>query len=140
MNRIIPSELQKAYQNTNYKVFTKEKEILLRVKYRSLEMDELLIQLGEDKFIFITAANPYSIPNSNSENQILNQILENKIIDLQKIYYYGVGESPDRKWKEDSFCVIGISLKNAMNLARNFSQNGILFGKKDQPTKIVWTF
>jgi UDP-N-acetyl-D-mannosaminuronic acid transferase (WecB/TagA/CpsF family) len=130
--------LQTAYEQTNYKVFLEQKEILLRVGRISAEMDLLLEELKKENFAYITAANPYSVLKSEKENSKLNRELENKIKEQKYFYLKGIGVSPDDNWKEESFCIFGIDLEEGEALAKEFSQNAFLFGKKNTVTEIIW--
>lgn len=134
----ISQELRIAYEQTNYKVFLEQEEILLRVGRISREMDLLLEELKKENFAFITAANPYSVLKSEKENSKLNRELENKIKEQKYLYLKGIGESPDGKWKEESFCVFGIDLNEAKTLSKEFSQNAFLFGKKNAAIELIW--
>lgn len=101
-------------------------------------MDLLLEELKKENFAFITAANPHSVLKSEKENTKLNRELEKKIKEQKYFYLKGIGESPDDNWKEKSFCILGIELEEAYILAKEFSQNAFLFGKKNTSAELIW--
>ena len=75
----ISQELQTVYEQTNYRVILEHKEILLRVGVISEEMNLLLEESEKETYVFVTAANPYSVLKSEEENVRLTQQLEDKI-------------------------------------------------------------
>ncbi|HMV45251.1 MAG TPA: DUF3293 domain-containing protein [Leptospiraceae bacterium] len=127
-----------AYKNTLYKIFYQDKEFKIEVDKRSDFVDKLLIDKGVTSYIFITAANPHSLLVSEAENEKANLELENQIKQKALFYCKGVGESKDGEWKEDSFFVLGISLKEGMSIAKQFSQNAFLYGRKKTKTRLIW--
>ncbi|MBK6608250.1 MAG: DUF3293 domain-containing protein [Leptospiraceae bacterium] len=135
----ISQELQTVYEQTNYRVILEHKEILLRVGVISEEMNLLLEESEKETYVFVTAANPYSVLKSEEENVRLTQKLEDKIKEKEYFYIKGIGESPDGNWKEESFCILGIDLEEAKLLSKEFSQNAFLFGKKNTVTELIWT-
>lgn len=138
MNHInIPEELHIAYRETNYIVFYQKKEIVLRVGKYSVEMDFLLDEFGFNSYAFITAANPYSTQKSRKENIQLNLELQNKMKQKGFKYVNGIGESLDKTWREESFCIFEIELKEANALALYFSQNAFIYGKRNFPPELI---
>lgn len=134
----ISVELRNAYENTDYKVFFDEKEIILKIGKVSIEMTQILDDLRVNNFAFITAANPYSSLKSSEENQIRNLELEKFLIKKEIPYCKGIGESGDNTWKEESFCAFGIDLEIAKQLAKEFEQNAFVFGMENGVPEIVY--
>lgn len=134
----ISAELRKVYEDTDYKVFFDQKEIILKVGKESIEMNQILDDLRVNNFAFITAANPNSSLKPIEENRIRNLELEKFLIQKEILYCKGIGESGDNTWKEESFCAFGIDLQIAKKLAKAFEQNAFVFGMENGVPKIVY--
>lgn len=130
--------LRLAYEQTNYKVFHKGKEVVFRVGKKSSELDSLLKELGFTKYVFLTAANPFSTLRPENENKKKNLELESKLVQNKFFYLNGLGESIDGGWSEDSFCIFGMQLTEAIQLAFEFSQNAFLYGSRSVTPRIIY--
>lgn len=131
-------ELKDAYYKTSYILFYENSEITLHINEHSEKMSQILKSHDVDTFVYITAANPHSLLCPEIENQKLNSELEKDIRNLGLLYFKGIGESIDSTWREESFCVLGISLKKGMALAKNYSQNAFLYCRKKTKVRLIW--
>lgn len=122
-------ELLKAYHQALYVVFIESGEMVLKVGERNPALIDLLQRKQTENWAYLTAANPRSQLLSDEENQSRNQHLES-ILEKQKyLYFKGEGRSAQGNWpSEKSFLVLGISEKEAIHLARQFNQAGLLIG------------
>lgn len=87
---------------------------------------------------YLTAWNPKSQPLDLESNRSRNQEL---LAEIQSNPLYliipGVGESPDGKWSEESFLVLGMDEKAGYRLAVKFEQNAFVCGVKGHLAKLV---
>ena len=117
--------------NTDYLVFFKEKPFQL---IPGSPLPEQLLELLNLKklktFAYITAYNPNSLLQENSENVKRQESLKAELVRKERWILPGYSQSKKKDWeREESFFVAGISLPEAMHLAYQFSQNAILFGE-----------
>ncbi|MCA6523842.1 MAG: DUF3293 domain-containing protein [Pseudanabaena sp. M051S1SP2A07QC] len=84
----------------------------------------------------ISAANPLEEVLSDDDNTrrhlALCDILESRKLKFEEV----VGESPDRKWSENSFAIEGMSQEDACKLAERFGQRAI-FELTQEKIKVV---
>lgn len=101
-------------------------------------INDLLKRLNVSSWCFITAWNPLSIELSLQENTKRNEELFADLHDDQVIK--GEGRDPNGKWHpEQSFLIIGISRKKAVDLAVKFGQRAIIYGETNQPAELIET-
>lgn len=102
------------------------------------DVENLLDQHKVVWWCFITAWNPLSVELSLQENQKRNDQLK---LDLSSyIILKGEGRDPNGNWQpERSFLVLGISRKDAVNLAVKYNQAAIIFGEKGMPAELLDT-
>ncbi|MDX1957047.1 MAG: DUF3293 domain-containing protein [Leptospiraceae bacterium] len=121
-----------------YEFYYHKTIVTLRINQINEELDRILEADSFSTYSFITANNPKSMRLKSSENKQRNLELEKILIDKQFIYYSGLGYSQDMAWKEESFCIFGISLIDAKELGSQFGQNAILFGEiKKYPELVI---
>lgn len=97
-------------------------------------LDEFLSSKGAYSWAFLTAWNPGSILLTLEENKIRNSELIRELGSFESIE----GEGKAEDWKEESFLVFGIDLRNALELAKKFGQNAIVFGTYAKPAELVF--
>ena len=133
----LPPEQAEAYRDADYVVLGDD-ELVLRIGEPSPRLDALLDSLGAPCAAFLTAANPRSAPRPPADNKQLNTALR-KLIDAAGYPRYdGEGRSPDGKWRERSFLIVGIFRENAEALGRLFSQNAIVFIERGKAPALVF--
>jgi hypothetical protein len=130
-------DLLSAYRSTDYIVHGFLEPI--RIGEVSAEADEFLFKRGFTEWAFLTAFNPLSVELGQSENEKRNHHL------AQCIEGYDVltGEGKDRAgiWPpETSFFIAGITFQKAVELAQQFGQRAMVYGKINLPAKMVETF
>ncbi|MBM75327.1 MAG: hypothetical protein CMK59_07990 [Proteobacteria bacterium] len=122
----IPSELLKAYTDTDYVVHASP-DFILNISKHSNAFAQLTKTLRCWEAVFITAHNPYSKPQSPLKNKESNDLLEDEIIQNGWTYFKGVGQSKDCTWKEDSFLIFNIDQQSAYNLGKRHRQNAVVW-------------
>ena len=129
MTTNIKKELLDSYTAANYHVYAVP-SFILKIDILSKELRKLLIELNVKFAAFITAFNPYSQELSLKENRLRNKKLEGKIQSLDLYYIKGDGRCGDSgevgEVGEESFLVLGLSKKQAINLGKESQQNAIV--------------
>ena len=126
MTTNIKKELLDSYAAANYHVYA-DPSFILKIDISSKELRKLLIELNVKFAAFITAFNPYSQELSLKENRLRNKKLEGKIQSLDLYYIKGDGRCGDSGVVgEESFLVLGLSKKQAINLGKESQQNAIV--------------
>lgn len=129
-------EMDAAYRATTYTVYLPSgnggtKNMELRVGHHSAALDQLLGHLHCEEWAFISAANPGSRRLPEAVNAERHRQLHDTVRRLNLPYFAGSGipDSPD--WPaEPSLMVLGVSLKQAQNIASRFGQRAILAGTR----------
>ena len=110
----------------------------LKVGESHPRINELLNEFKASSWCFITAWNPLSVELSSEENTKRNEQLFAEIQDYQIIK--GEGRDSNNEWtSEQSFLIIGISRKKAIDLAVKFGQRAIVYGETNQPAELIET-
>lgn len=122
----ISQKLLKEYKDADYYVYANP-SFILKIGTTSKELRKLLIDLNAKYAAFITAFNPYSQELQPKENRLRNEKLEEKIQSLDLRYIKGDGRCGDSGVVgEESFLVLGLSKKQAINLGKESQQNAIV--------------
>lgn len=101
-------------------------------------INELLKRSKISSWCFITAWNPLSVELSLEENTTRNEKLFAEIRDYQVIK--GEGRDPNGEWTpEQSFLVVGIFRKKAVDLAVRFGQRAVLYGEINKAAELIET-
>jgi len=130
-------ELRILYTDALYTI--SDLEINLVVGDRQLDFDIVLKDHHTKSACLITAANPYSQELTEEENITRNDELK---LELDKKWKSVNAFSSDQKaqeWKEEGFCVFGISLIEALTLAGKYGQHAILFYEIDKEVELIFT-
>lgn len=110
----------------------------LRVGEVHIGINDLLKHYDVSSWCFIIAWNPLSVELSSEENTKRNEGLFAYLRDYQIVQ--GKGRDPSGKWTpEQSFLALGISRKEAIDLAVKFGQRAIVYGEVSQPAKLIET-
>jgi hypothetical protein len=130
------NDLLSAYRNTDYIVNGFQEPI--RIGEVSAEADEFLLKRCFTEWAFLTAFNPLSVELGHIENEQRNHHLAKCI----EGYDVLTGEGKDRAgiWPpEASFFIAGITFQKAVELAQQFGQRAIVYGKINQRAELVET-
>ncbi len=131
------SDLIRIYNNTAYHV--PELDLVILPGQENVRLKEVLSQYGAHTFAFITAYNPQGIETAKVLNIEAHQRLIGDIIHAGMDYMEGFGHGSNGWEDENSLFIPGISLKEALSLARKYRQNAFVFGEKAGLPVIVWT-
>ncbi|MDO6694525.1 DUF3293 domain-containing protein [Aliiglaciecola sp. 3_MG-2023] len=142
----IDPELLAAYKNAEYVVFsdgcfsdlTTKQQLAILVDKPSRRLQALMEKKHCKQAAFITAYNPHSVAMTESENLIAQAKLIKLLHNMGLEFIEGVGRDPQRLWPEEkSVLVLNISKQQALNLARQFRQNAIVWIEADGIGKLL---
>jgi hypothetical protein len=132
----LDESLLKAYKQTTYAV--PSLKINIRIGEKCPLLDQLLQKLERRSWCFVTAWNPQSKLFSDEENKTRNHKLKEGLIQSGYIYYDGLGIGDDGQWPpEESILVIGINRLEALEIAKEWEQNAIVFGEIDEKASLI---
>jgi hypothetical protein len=132
--------LVEAYENTTFRIECPEGGVSLRPRSHSSALDQILAKNKWQYAAVITAFNPKSIEKTREQNELANRRLERKIISDGYIFFPGAGAGDDLNWlPEDSYLILDIALKQALEIAEEFGQYAIAFHTLGQKTAIELT-
>lgn len=138
---MIKPELIEAYSKTHYFI----EGVKVPIKIGELFDFENLPKLQDntspiESIAFITAYNPYSEILTDEENYVLNKKLEDSAVELEYIYFRGIGLNPSGKWKgEKSIAIVNISKDSASKISKMYKQNAFVYLKRNEIAQLVIT-
>lgn len=133
-------ELRAAYTRAVYRADTESEPIYLRVGERNSALDRWLAARSARDFAFVSAANPGSVPLSESENLHRHERLLARLREDGRIFEHGESyEAASGGWREASLLVCGIERQAAIALARDFGQAALLVGEAGAAVELVFT-
>jgi hypothetical protein len=134
---MITLELEEAYRRTIYRVFVRGEVIELRVGKRSVRLEVILRDCGQDHWVLITAFNPRSNSISLEENLRRDKGLEAELVESGYETLRTKAIDPKGTWPDEwGFLVIGMKTFEGQAIARKFDQNAILTGKVGHPVHL----
>ncbi len=125
----------KLFQKTKYLVYCNNKIYNIQINKNNKWIDKCLT--GKKGWTLITAFNPLPKILSQEENIKRNKDLETLIKKAGLIYYNAKGIG-NNDWVEDSFLILNISKRKAIELGNKYSQLAIIYGIKSNPAKILF--
>jgi hypothetical protein len=106
----------------------------------SSAVDRLLIELGLDRWVYITACNPWSRRLPDEQNQGRMHELETRLNELPCTVYHGRGVGTAGNWPpEPSLLVLGLSEEQGLDLGLKFGQAAIVVGRQGENARLAWT-
>jgi hypothetical protein len=131
----LDEQLRIAYEHTTYRVVNPALD--LRIHHLHPLLDALLKERGFRDWAFLTSVNPQSeIQPEDINRERLFQL--RKILESSPwVFFEGVGIGDDGKWPpEPGFLLLGISLKEALQLGRQWEQKAIVAGQQGQAAQL----
>jgi hypothetical protein len=129
---MLDERLIEAYRATDYVLFVGDRhDVTLNIGRHNPDFDSVLDQREATTAVVVTAYNPRSVVQSESENRArhaqLTALLDARGCD----YALGEGRDPTGHWKAELECVVfGIPLETGLEIARRFEQNAIVFVRR----------
>jgi hypothetical protein len=116
-------------------------EMALRIEHLNREWDTYLKRRGKSTWASITAYNPNATEQCQAENEAAQQRLRNRLEELGFPYLEGRGQGGDaaNPWPpEPCFFVLGIRLKEAVEVGHEFGQVAVVWGHLRERAKLVY--
>lgn len=132
-------ELNAAYRNTEYRVFTPETTLCLLIDKSSPEFTAWCRAQEVRSWAIITAWNPYSQECSSCDNDDANRRLMTLLQAQGYKHLDAEGQSLDYNWPaEKSFFIWNIKTQDAARLGSQFEQHAIVVGTDDTAAELAW--
>ena len=134
---VIPADLIKAYESTDFRVLEPQ-AFTMRVGRYSPELQALYVDLRVSSAGYLTAWNPYSAETSDENNKCAQEELRRNL-SLDGLPNLGaLGIDPSGDWPgEESIFVPGLGLERAKALGAAFGQNAIVWADADAVPQLV---
>lgn len=133
----IAAELLSAYQATDFVVFDRDEEWVLKVGVPSPRIDALLDRHSAATATIVTAFNPRSRVLAPAENAARHQSMVLVLQERGLPFLYGEGRDPSGGWIAETECIVfGISLTEGLELARRFDQNAVVFIERGKAPRL----
>jgi Protein of unknown function (DUF3293) len=132
-----PNQFEEIYLETNYIVQDGESQFVFRIG--ETNVDELLNRYEATSWAFITAHNPYSRQLSIAENETRQSELTDLVKSKNLRFVEGFGECTTPGW-EHEMClfIFNIELTLAIELAKKYEQNAIVYGELGGVPQLIW--
>jgi hypothetical protein len=134
-----PSELEKVYRASNYRVDLGNTHLVIRIDQPHAEVDALLAHHGCLSWTFLTAYNPGSLLLPAVENRVRQERMQREVNAAGWVFYPGEGVGTDGWPGEESLLVLGIDVTAALALARRHGQLALVFGRRGETAQLLWT-
>jgi hypothetical protein len=89
--------------------------------------------------VVLTAWNPGELRPSLTENQAANRALATRLDAEGCPVWPADGRNPDGSFHEPGFCVWGLPIDRALDIARSFDQYAIYVYRADGVREVAWT-
>jgi hypothetical protein len=134
-----PSELEKAYRASQYRVDLADSPLVIRIGQPHDKVDALLAHHGCFTWAFLTAHNPGSVLLSAAENEVRQARLRDEVSAAGWVFYPGEGLGTAGWPGEESLLVLGIDSADALALAGRHGQLALVFGRTGETAQLLWT-
>lgn len=145
----ISGDLIAAYRSTEYRIESGAESgcgaITLRIDQHSEPLSRLFAASGHRCGAFITACNPFSVPQTHEENlaacarlqDTLGRRLRGCPVKAGQILE-GTGCDPTGTWPaEKSFLALGLDLETSKAVGKEFGQNAVVWAGSDAIPRLV---
>ena len=130
--------LWRAYARAVFRVFDEGRPISFRVGRTSARLDLLLERHAARRWAHITAWNPSSIPLTKAENERRQRRLVAALKRAGFTALEGDGADPRGRWTpEPTAFALGIGVREARRLGREYAQLAIVVGQRGKPARLV---
>src|SRR5262249_4779970 len=133
----IAAELLSAYVATDFVVFDGGEDWVLKVGVPSPQVDALLDRHGATRATIVTAFNPRSRVLPPEVNLARHRALR-RLPDARGLsFLFGAGRDPGGEWIAETECIVfGVPLAEALDLARHFDQNAVVFIERGKAPRL----
>lgn len=131
--------LRQAYLDTTYRIVSEPRPIDIRIGEPNVALDHFLRANRVRQWAFVTASNPRSHPLADFDNAKRNAAMRSSLEETGWRVVDGVGLPSRSGWRpEHSVLILGIERDAAIELARHWEQNAIVYGMLGQSPELVW--
>ncbi|AEE53977.1 DUF3293 domain-containing protein [Haliscomenobacter hydrossis] len=136
----IDERLLQAYLSSTYRVYQGTDECTdIFIGRKHPVLDQYLLEMGLQNWVFITAWNPRSQILSIEENITKQTRLLAEVHNTGLSYFPGEGIGTDEEWPpEQSLWVPGVSLAVAVDWGKRFEQNAVVWGELGGKAELVF--
>jgi hypothetical protein len=131
----IPPGLIAAYRATDYRVGDTGSGFSFRIEQPSPELARLLAERGVSCAAYMTASNPFSVPQPDEVNAAAHAALLRELAgrSIEAIEGSGRGDEAEEK----SVLALGLGLEAARELGEKLRQNAIVWAAADGIAKLI---
>ena len=134
---VIPADLIKAYESTDFRVLEPQ-AFTMRVGRYSPELQALYADLRVSSAGYLTAWNPFSAETSEEGNRKAQRHLLRQLSVEGFPTMNALGIDPSGDWPgEESIFVPGLDLERAKTLGAEFGQNAVVWADADAVPQLV---
>lgn len=131
-------QLEQSYLDTTYSVFTNNEKYDLYIN--QLIPSEIEQLLENKSAVILTAWNPRSQALSIEDNMLRNLDLLRSLSNMDYLVFEALGQGADPSWPaEMSFLIIGITQKEAENMAIEHEQYAYVWLEKGKPISLEFS-
>ena len=135
---IIDQQLKSNYESATYRII--KPLIDLKIGQCNQQLDELLLDNHVVNWAIITAYNANSQITDSKLNSTRQLELEKWLESEHWLWIQGCNVDPKAIWPDEPSCfVLGIEVKQALTIAREFGQKAIVYGYLGSAAKLGWT-
>ncbi len=133
-------KLLEAYRATRYEVDGGDDSFVLRIDQPCEALDRLHAEHDVNSSAFITAWNPGSRLCSAGQNRRAQQELVALVDADEMTWLPGRGVDPQGEWPDEAgLLVLGMDRSSALELARRFDQNAVVWTGEDAIPRLLFT-
>jgi len=134
---LLESDLLHSYCQTLYRVKSSP-AIEVRIGQANTQLDRLLDSYQTSCWAIITAYNPASKILPEAENIARQAALVKQCSQYPQLVTEHIAEPADSWPIERGVCLMGITKEAALELAVEFEQNAIVFGRQGASAELLW--
>ena len=142
----IKMEFQVVYENAIYVVLANpttpqqqgNPEFKIQIGQRNEFVNQWMNANGYQSLAIITACNPKGLKVDGAENKKAMDRLKEQLEEMELPYLAGYGRNRDGTWREESYCIMNISMEQSLELAHLHLQNAFVWLKPNSEPELIW--
>ena len=137
-NSKISPDLIDSYKAAEYRANIHTNTTTLRIDQYSASLNEIFLISNHQYAAFITASNPLSQQLKPHVNQTRNTQLRKVLTQYTNLIFEGASIDPTKLWPaEQSFLALGLNIKVAKVLGKQFDQNAVVWIDTDAIPRLI---
>ncbi len=142
----IKMEFQVVYENAIYVVLANpttpqqqgNPEFQIQIGQRNEFVNQWMNANRYQSLAIITACNPKGMRMDDSENQKGMNLLKEQLEQRKLPYLAAFGRNCEGTWREESYCIMNISMEHSLELAHLHLQNAFVWLKPNSEPELIW--